>query len=274
MNRFKGSIESGSLIMCTVTLHRGDDRLLLTMNRDEAKTRSAEKPPKRFQSADSKVAWIMPLDGASGGTWIGANSYGVTACLVNAYPPDEDPFSPKPASTPSRGVIIPQLLAQGGINSVSAWLRDRFDPTPFRPFTLTIASKGQARSISWTRDQLRNEEITDEWTLLVSSLWKSEEVTRWRRRKFEEGLKEAKIDERTVIDFHLLQVKGEESFSPLMDRPFSCTRSITQIEIDFKNRTAEMRYWSKLSPHTDPGQPASRLQLTSIPDSPGDYANG
>lgn len=68
--------------MCTVTVHRSANRLLVTMNRDEARDRAPEVPPAIHHN---DVNWLAPSDSARGGTWIGVNDRGVVACLLNGY---------------------------------------------------------------------------------------------------------------------------------------------------------------------------------------------
>jgi uncharacterized protein with NRDE domain len=85
--------------MCTVTVLRSPERLLLTMNRDERRTRGEELAPRKA-GGGSSPAWIGPADGAKGGTWFGANDRGIMACLLNATA--GTPARPRRSAEPRR----------------------------------------------------------------------------------------------------------------------------------------------------------------------------
>jgi hypothetical protein len=93
--------------MCTVTFTPTPDGYYLAMNRDERIARGPSGPPEVIQYGST--AAIYPRD-VEGGTWIAANSGGITFAVLNWN--TGGVMQPK---TRSRGCVIPAL-----INAVSA----------------------------------------------------------------------------------------------------------------------------------------------------------
>lgn len=241
--------------------------MLVTMNRDEARSRAAESAPRLRAGGPTAPDWLAPEDGAAGGTWIGANDRGVIACLLNRYPASE---KPKPArkGAPSRGRIVAEALAQGGPEQTFDWIESRFDPAPYSSFALMVLSEGQSQSYEWTGgDRLQAEPLIlgtpisrvansktpsrrlafpgGDWAMRTSSSWRTDEVEAWRAEAFDQWLADGARFDGQIPSFNLLQPKGRAEWSPLMSRELACTRSITQVFADFASGTIEMRHWPK-----------------------------
>ncbi len=229
--------------MCTISIHRTDTALTVTMNRDEARVRGPEIPPERLGRAH---ALLGPRDSDRGGMWIAVNDAGVVGCLVNAYFPQGERPEDANGPVPTRGEIVPRLLEHGGLEDIRAAFSGHFDPTPYPSFTLLVCSLEQTIAQTWTgRGLLPALDTEETWTMLVSSSWKTEEVTMWRRGAFA-AWREAGCPMRGFLpSFHALQPEGEEAYSPLMDRELSTTRSITQVAIKAGAADAVMRYWPR-----------------------------
>ena len=108
------------------------------MNRDELRTRGREIPPTRYATLDT--AWVGPIDSDAGGTWIGTNEFGLTACLLNAYFPVGAAPEVAQQGARSRGVIIPELLSHRSFLEYETWLCDVLDPTQFAGFMLLVVA--------------------------------------------------------------------------------------------------------------------------------------
>jgi hypothetical protein len=76
--------------MCTVTWTRDGKEYELFMNRDELHSRGSASPPEVRRRKGVKV--IAPIDADGGGTWIAANEWGLTICLLNHYPDAGEPL--------------------------------------------------------------------------------------------------------------------------------------------------------------------------------------
>jgi hypothetical protein len=246
--------------MCTVTVLRDPDRLLLTMNRDERRTRGDEIAP-REAGGGGRPAWIGPADGAKGGTWFGANDRGVIACLLNAYAAGDLALLGRD-DLPSRGGIIPRLLEHGP-DLARSWLRDGLDPSPFPSFTLAVVAPDWGEVYSWRLDRgVAVSAVPSGWSMTTSSLWRSGEVVAWRQARFEEWLLAGATEIAGVPAFNLLEVAGRREWSPLMTRPISITRSLTQAELRAGADCLVLRYWRRDGESSiPPGEPTAVAEL-------------
>ncbi len=229
--------------MCTLTVNRRVDHLLVTMNRDESRSRAPELPPTFFDS--DGVRWLGPQDSARGGTWIGANELGVVVCLLNEYQPEDTTFE-RTAERRSRGDIVPWLLCKGGADSMLDTLRTEFTPDGYPSFRVVIAHSRGVESFTWLGSGALTPEIHEQaWSVFTSSSWNMVDVKAWRARAFNEWREDGYPMIGLLPSIHLLQPDGLAEWSPLMDREKTATRSITQVEIVFDNPMLSMRYWQR-----------------------------
>jgi hypothetical protein len=246
--------------MCTVTIFRGPDSTLVTMNRDEARGRAAESPPALVSGAGGP-SWLAPTDGEKGGTWFGVNDRGIVACLLNAYVPGDLALYGRP-DVPSRGTIIPELLGREPDHAVS-WLRDEFDPSPYPSFTVVLTTPKTALSYAWRLDSgVTTSEVGDGWSMVTSSLWRTQDVVPWRHRRFDQWLDTGSPTTNGLPGFNLLVVPDKKEWSPFTTRSFSMTRSITQAEVKTARSSARMRYWLRDGENAiDPARPSATHTL-------------
>jgi hypothetical protein len=132
--------------MCTLSLLPQAGGYQAWMNRDEAPERGAQAR----RLADARMDGLnaaYPVDGPSGGTWLGVNAAGLLLALLNQYP------QPAPARAPlSRGTLIPQALGQPDAASAARRLR-ALDPAQVGPCLLVLAGPGQPTlSLRWKAD--------------------------------------------------------------------------------------------------------------------------
>lgn len=249
--------------MCTVTVYREESKVLVTMNRDEARSRAQEIPPKVIEEKDSP-RWIAPIDSQSGGTWIGANEFGIVACLLNGNALEGEELDKlEEVSRPSRGTIIPYLLTRRTLTKAVDWLFLDFDPSLYAPFVLVVVSGMRGRRFVWTgKGGLIRSELCFRWELCTSSSWKVREVTQLRQHVFDKWRTEGSPFEGYLPRVNVLRIPGKEKYSPLMDRERSATRSITQVGVDYKKKSIEMSYWPRLYDNTIFGKPHSSTELS------------
>lgn len=229
--------------MCTVTVHRSSDRLLVTMNRDEARDRAPELPPAIHHN---EVDWLAPSDSARGGTWIGVNDRGVVACLLNGYVEGDSFLREKNTENRSRGAIIPWLMALGGAHDIRDAAMTNFDAHRFMSFSLIVTDSQSLDAYHWKGGgELLSSSQQDHWSFFSSSSWKTEEVIAWRRRAFDDWRANGCVTVGALPSVHVLHPDGKREWSPLMDRERTCTRSITQIEVTPSHGEAVMRYWRR-----------------------------
>lgn len=227
--------------MCTVSILRSGGKAMLTMNRDESKFRGPETPPS-FVQAPGGSRIMAPRDSDAGGTWIGVNAHGVAACVLNVYGDGID-ITPTPGKQ-TRGRIVIDCLSQGAFGACVDWARTSLDAAEYNPFMLVVVSAENGAVFRADRKGLLHESpLPGEAHLLTSSAWKTEAVEAWRAEAFAAWCNGPRKLMETIPEFHMIQGEGEEDISVLMNREWSCTRSVTQVVIDTGAAVSTMRYW-------------------------------
>ena len=226
------------------------------MNRDETLTRVLEMAPEIVKHPDTD--WIAPRDGDKGGTWIGVNTQGVFACLLNAYLPGESLLPDTSGRFRSRGEIIPRILEAGPLKAGLDILESRLEPASYPSFTLIIGDESHRFEYQWLHEGgLVSRKLSGRWNLWSSSGWDSAEVAAWRDCRFQQWQDEGEEYVDTLPSFHLIREEEHEDRSPLMRRSWAATRSITQVRIDTEAGEVQLRYWPQ--PEPGGGPPATSL---------------
>ena len=125
--------------MCTVTyLPLPDGGYILTTNRDESPNRAAVRFPYSHQVYGKEI--IFPQDGESGGSWIGATDFGVSAVIMNGA---HEPHTRRPPYRMSRGQVLVDALE---CIRPDEFVRN-YDFDGIEPFTMLLIYSKQERVI-------------------------------------------------------------------------------------------------------------------------------
>lgn len=124
--------------MCTVTIVPLADTggLRLVSSRDEQRTRPASSWPVRVRLGTLDA--VMPIDPRGGGTWIGVNSAGVAATLLNATGPGWPATGAR-----SRGEIVPWVLRAASLDEALDRAAN-LSTADLAAFTLVLCGAGPA----------------------------------------------------------------------------------------------------------------------------------
>lgn len=230
--------------MCTVSVIRpvvrelGDpaEALLLraVVNRDELRTRSLASPPIVVHGGSVRAA--MPVDPDGRGTWVAMNDAGLIFALLNGA--DSTPEHLGPDSIPSRGAIIPRLVASTTLDE--AWERlSRMDLAPFRPCRIIVAcADGLLDAERMPGGRLRHRRIFLPFRFVAaSSSIDHERACEERGSLFREL---APMSPQAQDAFHAHRWPDRQAMSVLMSRPDACTVSRTTVEV--RTRTVTMSY--------------------------------
>lgn len=224
--------------MCTVTVSLdGGGDLLLTMSRDEQRSRVAEEPPQLFM--DSAPPWGAPIDPAGGGTWIFLRGDGIAGALLNRY---QDSY--RPAAPRSRGLLMSDLATH---RDPAAYLRDPvggIHAEIYSPFTLLFFAEGSALRFEWNGAEFASHHVPEGWSAFSSSSWNTADVLAWRAAAFEEWCKQGHPFAGELPTHHLHSPPGMAEWAPMMAREKTCTRSISQIKFARKSSRGTIGYWS------------------------------
>ena len=217
--------------MCTVTVLHRQHILYISMNRDEKRTREVELPPSQWATGDL----IAPRDGMAGGTWMGVTPRGHWACMLNSYVPYTPPETP-----PSRGEIIPMLLAGDDPHAALMAL----DCACYRPFRILLGTHEAWTLFHWNGAALVQEAQSDGRDFMISSSsWNIDAVLEARNAAFATWQAQGSLfDEAGIATIHRWQEVGRERESILMARPETHTTSLTQIVLGTDAQPL-MHYW-------------------------------
>jgi hypothetical protein len=220
--------------MCTATLRHDGAVLDLAMNRDERIARGAEIPPAPVPLAGGHAA-VMPRDSDAGGTWAGANTHGLVACILN------DCREPAEASpTASRGALVAEALACASLADAEALVGARLVAGRFSPFTLLLAQAGTCvvlrRGGRWTAAAP---------LFLTSSSWNTEPVEAYRARLFQQWRAAGAPEHEGVPAYHFLGDEARREWNPLMRRAETRMRSVIRLRADRAAARVDCWYWSE-----------------------------
>jgi hypothetical protein len=209
--------------MCTVSwLHRPDGYDVLC-NRDERTSRRRAWMPRVWKTRG--VRYLAPVDPAGGGTWIGVNEHGLTACVLNAHP--RRFVIPRHPPT-SRGILVLDLLGRRSLFEAATDSVTR-DLTRFAPFTLLLLQPdARAFVVAW--DGRHSFALPDAETLcpLASSSLDERAAVQHRKRVWRQ-------QRRTTVGgleaFHRSHDHGPGPWSVCMHRAGAETVSFTHISV-------------------------------------------
>ncbi|MGB4248333.1 MAG: NRDE family protein [Pseudohongiellaceae bacterium] len=224
--------------MCTLTIIPDQHGLIVTMNRDEQRSRGEIGTLLTGRSDITGVSYCYPLDALHGGTWFGCNSAGIVLALLNRY--QEESAQP----VESRGMIIPALISCGSIPEMLRTLRDR-EEQRCNPHDLILMDTKSMVRCTWDgRHYQISERDTKSGVMVSSSSMLPEHTIEYREalfRKWQEEYEEVPMKwARILTDFHLQKNDADPSASVLMSRPQSHTKSISQARLE--SREIEMFY--------------------------------
>ena len=206
--------------MCTLLIIKQDDKIIAVMNRDDDKTRLEEAP------IEFEGGVLAPLDVRSGGSWVGRNWHNVAGFLLNRYDVCEV------GNKRSRGEIVLRVLASGAFEDCVLFVQ-KMDLQCFMPFSLVLFDGMNICRFDWNGASLsREDRVLDDYFVLSSSSIKADDILQWRYDSFDEWNQGGRKFVGDLPVFNLLQVKGYEDYSVMVEREKVCTLSVTKLCFD------------------------------------------
>jgi hypothetical protein len=242
--------------MCTLSfLPQGRWGYRLAMNRDESPLR---EPAERVQtrSGEGGVTVLYPEDGLAHGTWIAANSHGLTLALMNRATAPTAPAQADGAARRTRGEIILGLCEAR--DAGSAMVRARaIEPTRYLGFELiALDPEGPLFCLRGDGLSLYPRELAREPRQFVSTSIRYEEAVRTRGEQFAAAVRDWDRPDQALRELHRAHLPEKGPLSVCMHRPDA--RSVSLTEVWFLRGSRGMRY-SLGSPCEQP--PASQWAL-------------
>ncbi|MCX7356739.1 MAG: NRDE family protein [Alphaproteobacteria bacterium] len=205
---------------------------MITMNRDDSGARP-EAPPELWRC---DPVFAAPKDLQAGGTWIGVNALGVTACLLNRY-------DAAPTGRVSRGGIVIEAMRSTTPDAAADQLTS-LALLDFSPFTCLLISRDGAVRVDWNGQAATRVALnTQRPLMLTSSSWQYEDVSRRRSALFEARCASEHASADQLAAFHCQSEEAHERWMPMMRREASETKSITRVVLT--DRAATMQYWTR-----------------------------
>lgn len=218
--------------MCTVSTSLNDTAFIVTMNRDERRTR-LEGPLHRDNTH------CYPTDQVGGGTWCGINQHGLIFCLLNRY---DAPVSVDD-SIVSRGGIIPTLLACTEISEVRSRIR-LLNLVQYNGFRLLVLSASACDQHDWDRAEYSVTPLEKPGEVFASS--SSVNSLEFPKRREERYLQWRQDESGPKTPGHIPSIHlHEPSVTPnesiFMVRESTHTKSICQLVVQDEN--VSLNYW-------------------------------
>ncbi|MBL1293868.1 MAG: NRDE family protein [Thiotrichales bacterium] len=221
--------------MCTVSILRNKNGLIVTSNRDELRTRDEAGIRQELTGATHR---IYPVDAQAKGTWVGVNDFGVVSSLLNMYESDYK-------GDTSRGLIIPRLLEFQSLVEAREWLTSSFQPRQYSAFVLLLMDKEDLYRYRWDGLSMDEELIEfSNYFLESSSSVNLSDTIAHRQCLFKAWQLKSDINNSAneMLTFHCARDEGNATKSICMARELSHTKSVSQIQID--DSDVDFRYLS------------------------------
>jgi hypothetical protein len=199
--------------MCTATWLIRSDGYELFVNRDELRTRPPAKPP--VVCEQNRTRYLSPQDPEGGGSWLAANEFGLSLCLLNHYPSRQ---TSNDRRFTSRGLLVLSLIEHRSPAEVASEL-ERMALSSYRPFLLLVlVPHSKPLLLTWDGDRLSSGD--DPQQPVSTSSFDSAKVIRARCLMFTKCQGEA---------FHFSRDPAGDAYSVCMAREDAQTVSFSRI---------------------------------------------
>jgi hypothetical protein len=211
--------------MCTVSWIHQPDGYHLLCNRDEKRWRGTAIAPRVVMRGG--VRYVAPVDSEAGGTWLSANEFGLSLCLLNGSAGLQSSGTRR-----SRGLLVRELAWAPCAEECALWMR-QLDLGTYAPFSLVILEPRRSAILAhWDGHELTIDPAGDRHMPLTSSSYDSEGVRRSRLSTFARLVPVAlSFDPALLYWFHSSHGKTPDAYSPCMHREDAETVSFSWVVV-------------------------------------------
>lgn len=118
------------------------------------------------------------------------------------------------------------------------------DRAAYSPFTCLLVGHDSSTRLDWTGARLTHAKVAAaDIIMLTSSSWQFDEVKAQREALFRRIWTNSGGADDGVAAFHSRRDSANDAWAPMMQRPQSQTKSVTQVELT--SLGAEMRHWTR-----------------------------
>ena len=213
--------------MCTVSWVHQPGGYHLLCNRDEKLTRGTAFAPALIERGG--VRFIAPIDADFGGTWLAANEFGISLCLLNGDAGTAPSGAP---SRRSRGLLLRELARTSSGGECVSWLK-QLDLGPFAPFVLLVLEPDMSAILAeWSGEDLTLDPAADSHVPLTSSSYDAPGVRRFRLNEFTRHVDPLRrINPDALYRFHTSHGASPDAYSPCMHRADAATVSFSWVTV-------------------------------------------
>jgi hypothetical protein len=173
----------------------------------------------------SGVRYIAPVDSDGGGTWLSANEFGLSLCLLNGSTGLQALGARR-----SRGLLVRELAWAPSAEECVLWIK-LLDLEPYAPFSLVILQPGRSAKLAqWDGLDITIDPAGDRHMPLTSSSFDAEGVRRSRLNEFAQRVRtDGPFDPALLYWFHSSHGKAPDAYSTCMHRPDAETVSFSWV---------------------------------------------
>jgi len=171
------------------------------------------------------VRYIAPVDTDCSGTWVAANEFGLSVCLLNG-----DPRVSPAGPHRSRGLLIRELAWARSASECVLWSK-QLDFRSFAPFTLVVLEPERSATLAhWDGKKLAIDPDGDAHMPLTSSSFDASGVRQSRLNEFARRLGPGgTLDPALLYWFHSSHGISANAYSPCMHREDAETVSFSWV---------------------------------------------
>lgn len=211
--------------MCILSIIQSADRIIITSNRDEQRSRKNSQAPEIIDIGNRRA--ILARDAQALGTWLLTDNSGRTAILLNGA---FECHTPTPPYRESRGIILLNLFHEEDFKTAFLF----YNLENIEPFQVVLVDKATAFQCIWNGVQKHvfQIDLSKPHVFFSPTLYSSEQQN-FKRDFFLSVFEEIdSIKPSDLFNFHTSTTKENPEFDFYMNREFQTTKSVTQIEIE------------------------------------------
>lgn len=210
--------------MCILSVVKSNDRLIITSNRDEQRSRKNSLVPEIITSGNRKS--ILARDAQAQGTWLLTDNFGRTAVLLNGA---FTTHTPTPPYRESRGIILMNLFQEEPFKSAFLF----YNLENIEPFQVIYVAPDYALQCVWDGEQKHvfQIDLSKPQVYFSPTLYEHSQQEVKRKNFLSTFEKTDSITKAELFDFHTANKEENSDLNFFMNREFQSTKSVTQIEI-------------------------------------------
>lgn len=210
--------------MCILSLVKTNDRLIITSNRDEQRSRKNSLTPEIISLENRKT--ILARDAQANGTWFLTDEKGRVAVLLNGA---FENHTPRPPYRESRGIILINLFQEENFKSAFLF----YNLENIEPFQIIFVENQMAIQCVWEGGQKHvfAIDLSSPKVFFSPTLYTKEQQEEKRNHFLNMHAEIGFLNPSELLNIHSNRNEATTSTNFFMSRENQTTKSISQVEI-------------------------------------------